>query len=499
MRKARPGSSRAPTEHGRNIYAYCHVRTNQVVYSLSQTLNSNATIKQLPDTGANNTPNTTRKDLWKPLYTLTVPSSAQGLSTFRQLREYRKLHELNWEPPLSLSEPYSDAEIYEMKQKLAERGGNKKESVYDIIKRRKQRQRERIVMDQKANSVADVAAILFKQAELGAKTAEERERMLRGEREKEVKVMLELADQASKGGLQKLDEQIAAVKQRLKDGEGLEEAGSKRQFRRELYNLNARRLRMVFASNAVQEARIDGPERLRTARMESAVATDSPEEMVTPGRRSGNTTVSGDTTTGSEKAAQADGGVAELDWIQVLPSFPPRNPENMPKRGAMRRRLERLDTPIFSTEGVTMRWNNLLDAEYAEAWPDNIAHEAMGWTRNVAPRPDAQPISDVAVFTESRWNRKGRKMLSTPSGSSEDAMVGDEEYARKRKEEVDGESKMRLAEEKTRKAVVDGVKSKILARVREKEEERQRERQERIAEEVARMRGMRLQRRQQNA
>ena len=144
-----------PPEHGRHIYAYCHARTNQVVYSLTRTLHvsiytivppqcltdiafrqNHDALKQLPDLGANNKDASLRKDLWKPLWIVSLPDGPdglkQGLNAFRKLREYRKLHETNWEPPALLSKPFSQKDIEKLQAELDDRGGAKKETVYDL-------------------------------------------------------------------------------------------------------------------------------------------------------------------------------------------------------------------------------------------------------------------------------------------------------------------------------------------------------------------------------
>lgn len=85
------------------------------------------------------------------------------MHAFRKLREWRKLHELCWTPPSSLSRPYGKAQLEKLQEKLDNRGGKKKETVYDLVKRQKKKIRAKMVMNQKANSVADLAAVLKEQ------------------------------------------------------------------------------------------------------------------------------------------------------------------------------------------------------------------------------------------------------------------------------------------------------------------------------------------------
>ncbi|KAK5115843.1 hypothetical protein LTR85_009437 [Meristemomyces frigidus] len=630
MRRASVRSDVA-ADHGRYIYAYCHVRTNQVVYSLTQTLNNHSSLKQLPDLGANNKDARLRKDLWKPLYTLCLPSDSphtlsQGLHAFKKLREYRKLHEVNWTPSPLLSKPKTEAEIQQMKDKLSDRGGNKKENVYDLIVREKKRMRVKSVMDQKANSVADLAAVLIGQEELGAVTGEAREKEKRADRKKEVEEMLALAAEAEGGALEALEKELAGLQSRMenlemdqRDEDGL----TRTALKREMWQLMSRKLRMEFASNAVKDAR--DPARRQTAQEQKPASqprasvlrpvteedflrkshanrakmllnlakeaeqggfakldrkiADWQQHIDTYGEEEGKFTLSqvhgfklsrrhmelaseaavnpsrsgnlraevdgvrrkmaeykiellgeelkaaeelafperveslqqaletsrrnlealqatgflpGERERAAEKAAvqssrraeerlEDDASAAEavepepevqpqaaesttpageIDYMTVLPSFPGRSADRIPKRGHLRQKLLRLNSPVFSTEGVTVKWHNILDAEFAEAWPENVQHERMGWSRYTAPKgnTDAPAIEDVSEFKELQWRNREANWLPAPE------------------EEVEGEAALQSErgrfEREARKEFVRGIREDILRRVRAKEEER---------------------------
>lgn len=91
-------------------------------------------LAQLPFLGKQTVPATIRKDLWRPLATVSFPHAHQGLLAYQSLREFRKRHELEWDP----------AQFQGMSKK----------------------QRGRKLRDQKANTVADLAAVLGRQEEL---------------------------------------------------------------------------------------------------------------------------------------------------------------------------------------------------------------------------------------------------------------------------------------------------------------------------------------------
>ena len=42
-----------------------------------------------------------------------------------------------------------------------------------------------------------------------------------------------------------------------------------------------------------------------------------------------------------------------------------------------------------TVEGVTIRWTNLLDAEYAESWPEEVVHDSLATHRYTAAFPEA--------------------------------------------------------------------------------------------------------------
>lgn len=94
--------------------------------------------------GKKSVPASLRKDVWQPMATISFPHPPQGLSAFRKLREYRRMHEL--------SIPLEDIRDKTKNDPTA------------LIERKK---RARLLMDQKANSVADMAAVLKKQDEAG--------------------------------------------------------------------------------------------------------------------------------------------------------------------------------------------------------------------------------------------------------------------------------------------------------------------------------------------
>lgn len=101
---------------------------------------NHAALKQIPFLGKKTVPASLRKDLWQPFCMVEFPSSIQGLIAFRKLREFRRLHETTY--PLSI---------------ITQNEGPHKGQLLGTKKRGK------VLMNQKANSVADLAAVLLQQ------------------------------------------------------------------------------------------------------------------------------------------------------------------------------------------------------------------------------------------------------------------------------------------------------------------------------------------------
>ncbi|KAJ4424280.1 hypothetical protein N0V82_000980 [Gnomoniopsis sp. IMI 355080] len=120
--------------HGERIFVYNHIENGMIVYSHEPELkrDSNKYLSQIPFTVKKQKPAVLRKDYWKPLCMIQFDAGrgVVGRSVFQKLREFRRLHELEW--------GWQAEEL--MKLKKSERGVR--------------------IHDQKANAVADIAAVL---------------------------------------------------------------------------------------------------------------------------------------------------------------------------------------------------------------------------------------------------------------------------------------------------------------------------------------------------
>lgn len=226
-------------------------------------------------------------------------------------------------------------------------------------------------MDQRANSIADLAAVLREQEELGAAKekadAEAADRANLKAREE----MLALATEERNGGLPVLEKAISAQEAAIADMNAKREAEdtaapSRRDIHRQNQALNALRLKrrkMIAAKDALEQAQ---------ATLVTTPDNSSPQIQ----------------------------GTVEPPAIFYPNSTASSTP--LPKRGIRRKQIAASIAPRFTTNGVVVRWANPLDAEFAESWPVAVEHHDAGLLRHTAPHPDREAIMDVEQMLRSQ-------------------------------------------------------------------------------------------------
>lgn len=149
--------------HGKNIFVYHNIRTNQVVYSLTRYLEKNNVLRQLFYHGKKTIPATLRKDMWVPYYSVHFADTKIGLRAYHLLREFSMQRQLS--PPremITISDRYLDQKRPRDPEKAKEFDEKYVSKIGWLMEKK---ERARVVMDQKATSVADVAAVLAIQEE----------------------------------------------------------------------------------------------------------------------------------------------------------------------------------------------------------------------------------------------------------------------------------------------------------------------------------------------
>ncbi|KAI3338938.1 transcriptional regulation of mitochondrial recombination-domain-containing protein [Ustulina deusta] len=121
--------------HGEKIFVFNHFLDGMTVYSHNPVLKQNRAFEQIPFNGKKLRPAKLRKDYWRPMAMIQFPDGQGevGRSVFQRLRECKKLHEYAW----------GDDVLY----------GKDGRTLTT-------RQRGRRLNDQRANTIADMAAVL---------------------------------------------------------------------------------------------------------------------------------------------------------------------------------------------------------------------------------------------------------------------------------------------------------------------------------------------------
>ncbi|KAL4795876.1 transcriptional regulation of mitochondrial recombination-domain-containing protein [Aspergillus venezuelensis] len=149
--------------HGKNIFVYHNIRTNQVVYSLTRYLEKNSVLRQLLYHGKKTVPATLRKDMWVPYFSVHFTDSQVGLRAYHLLREFSMQRQLD--PPrdmITITEAFLNQKRPRDPEEAKKFDEDYKGKLGWIMKKE---DRARAVMDQKATSVADISAIIAIQEE----------------------------------------------------------------------------------------------------------------------------------------------------------------------------------------------------------------------------------------------------------------------------------------------------------------------------------------------
>ncbi|KAI9711823.1 MAG: hypothetical protein M1820_001968 [Bogoriella megaspora] len=323
--------------HKLHIYIYRNTLTNQVVYSLRQSMKNNQSLKQLAYFGKKTIPAKLRKDVWTPLLSVSFPHQSQCMDAFHKLREYRRLRDVNWD---------RDSEKIPLEKK----------------------RRKKALMDQKAEAVADLAAILQRQEDFGRETQAKSD------------AKQEEYDAWAERELTKAKAEIEGMARRFETGEGSS-------IEQKIEDLTAHMLGERYPTHPAP-----GEKRKKQLAL----------QILELRQLKGRLRRAHETTANKQISEKAQHQVDKLAISRALRGEIPREvitqqqfetgPRPLPKFGRRRLLLRPKSTSFHTTEGVEIRWANVMDAEYAESWPQKIKHYLMGFARNAAPKPEEAPI-----------------------------------------------------------------------------------------------------------
>lgn len=300
------------------------------------------------------------------------------------------MHELCWDPqdmPPIERTAAEQRDLDKDRKELAEAGGNrvggsratKKRTDYQV-------QRRRIIMDQKANSVADLAAVLLEQDADGADTADARDIRDAGEKSRIVDELDAYMVEEQQGGLQTLMSELGAqeaefntLRATLAESKTAAEGSSKDE--RKQMKSRREELRLNLYDMRIREGKLKAAAQIKESSAETRMAT---AELVDR--------------SWADPILEPFRTAMQMQQDLKRPSL--RTPEK--KRIGKSIRLLEQDArrPVFSCEGVFVRWADPTDLEYAEAWPSAVEHLDLGLTRNSAPSPTKEPVLTVEDWRE---------------------------------------------------------------------------------------------------
>ncbi|KAB2102003.1 hypothetical protein AG0111_0g9415 [Alternaria gaisen] len=347
--------------HGEIIYIFRNTKTNQIIYSLQELLDTHH-LEQLPFMGKHTKPPALRPDEWVPHCVLTFPTPAQGQNAFRKLREFRRLHETAWDK--------TNPEYLRMDRKKR------------MLK----------IMDQRANTSADLAEVLRIQEAHGAKTREEQEEL-----DKKATVFMdkrwEQIDALANAGLAKekptdnvkwLQGQIRSMDLKLKMKHNQNEADQKSlkaakesletRLRKLSYALRKaeqfKNLQEDLAKKAAPAHEIGAQGKLEELRDQAHVlaqALENPDP----------TRSKADLDTDKEILAGHREKISMLEQAFDAKARAEAR-DHYIARSVLPQALKKKTAEPYTLEGVSVRWADLQDALYAAGqWPDAIEHEPL--------------------------------------------------------------------------------------------------------------------------
>ncbi|KAF2844688.1 hypothetical protein T440DRAFT_461720 [Plenodomus tracheiphilus IPT5] len=349
-------------KHGQIIYVFRNTKTNQIIYSLQELLDDHH-LDQIPFIGKHSKPPTLRPDEWQPHCVVTFPTSYQGLSAYRRLREFRKLHELAWE---KTNPEYKRLDI---KTRITK------------------------IMDQRANFSADLAEVLRMQEDYGNKMKQEREELDQKaeayleKRWKEIDDIAKAAKEKEKvtDSIKWLEGQVRSMNLKLRMKHNQKEDVQK-SLKATKESLETRLRKVKYAVRKTQELKdtrtnlttlavpaneAGAEEKLERLRSEAEILENTIKKP-DPRRNSE------DQVTDRERLATLKAEIATLKQAFKAKKYLASHGDTARLSILPKYFTSKTSTPIFTLSNVDVAWADMQDALYARGqWPDTIAHQVL--------------------------------------------------------------------------------------------------------------------------
>jgi hypothetical protein len=297
-----------------------------------------------------------------PHCVITFPTAAQGQNAYRKLREFRKLHETAWDK--------TNPEYIGLNRKL----------------------RIKKIMDQRANTSADLAEVLRIQQVHGEKTTEEHL-----EQEQKATAFLdkrwEQIDALANAGLAKakptdnvkwLEGQVRSMDLKLKMKHNQDEADQKR-LKAAKESLETRLRKMQYAlRKAEQFKNMQGDLKKRSAPAHELGAEGKLEELKSQARVMQEALENPDPTRSHDDLKMDEELLAQhqTEITTLEEAFEAKSQvearDHYIARSVLPKALKARPVKPYTLIGVSVRWADMQDALYAAGqWPELIEHEPL--------------------------------------------------------------------------------------------------------------------------
>jgi hypothetical protein len=323
-------------------------------------LHQNHHLEQLPFIGRHSKPPALRPDEWIPHCVLTFPTAEQGHNAYRKLREFRKLHELSWD---KTNPEWKTAPI---------------------------KVRMKNIMDQRANTSADIAEVLRIQELHGEQmqaAVDERQAKVTEFMDKKWADIDALANAAKAkaketDNVKWLEHQIRSLTLKANMKHNQNEADQKRLTKaRIIQEIRLRKLQ--YAQRKTDQ--------LKTVQEELTRRAAPAEEWGAEGKLDG---LKEQASALKESLAIPDGKIKDRADKRNLLARHESEITALEGAFAAQAQLEARDNPIalsvlptalkkilptpYTLDGLSIRWADIQDALYAAGqWPEPIEHEVL--------------------------------------------------------------------------------------------------------------------------
>jgi hypothetical protein len=316
----------------------------------------------LPFIGKHSTPPVIRPDDWTPHCVVTFPSAEQGHHAYRKLREFRKLHELSWDK-------------------------TNPEWKHAPIKRRVKN-----IMDQRANTSADLAVVLKIQRKHGKDTMEEFNKRQEKENEyldkkwAEINALADAAKAKEKvaDNVKWLEHQIRSLSMKLNMKHNKNEADQKRLKNAKI--IQEIRLRKIqYAERKTDQFKTMEEALTRKAAPANELGADGKldeykkqatllrEAIATPDPERTAAQLADDQATLASLEADIKALEEAFDAKTQMESR-----DHYISRSILPRQMRKPLPTVFSLDEVRVRWVDMRDALFAaQQWPESIEHEDL--------------------------------------------------------------------------------------------------------------------------